>query len=99
MEVGEKSDLDIFVTADRDDGNDRRLFKIKLFSELMATNERLGFPPFSNDGEYLKIYFMNELTSRAGSRFDDSENLFTTRMYDALTHESIQGDLRRCLIL
>ena len=105
MDVGAKSDLDIFVTADHSDRVDRRLFKIRLFSELMATNERLGFPPFSNDGEYLKIYFMDDLTSRAGSRFDDSENLFTTRMLLILESQFVVNEqvyrrhLRRILEL
>ena len=80
MEAGDKSDLDIFVTADGDGKSHGRLFQIELFSELMALNRRLSFPPFSNDGEYLKIYCMNELKSETGSRFDDSENLFTARM-------------------
>ena len=43
-------------------------------------NERLVFPPFSNDGEYLKVYFMEDLSSRTGSPRDDGDNLFTTRM-------------------
>lgn len=80
MEAGDKSDLDIFVTADGDGKSHGHLFKIELFSALMALNRNLGFPPFSNDGEYLKIYCMNELKSETGSRFDDSENLFTARM-------------------
>lgn len=83
MEIGAKSDLDLFVTADgvRDPGLvGKRLFQISLFSEMIRINERLRFPSFSNDGEYLNISFMDDLTSRTGSRLDDSENLFTTRM-------------------
>ena len=83
MEIGAKSDLDLFVTADGviDSGSvGKRLFRVSLFSEMIRINERLRFPPFSNDGEYLKIAFMDDLKSRTGSRLDDSENLFTTRM-------------------
>lgn len=80
MEAGAKSDLDLFVTADGDGKSYGRLSRIKLFSDLMAINGELGFPSFSNDGEYLKIYCMDELKSRTGSRIDDSENLFTARM-------------------
>jgi predicted nucleotidyltransferase len=83
MEIGAKSDLDLFVTADRDSDSSsvsRRLFQIKLFSEMIGINGRLEYPPPSNDGEYLKISFMDDLTSGTGSRLDDSENLFTTRM-------------------
>ena len=77
MESGRKSDLDLFVTAEAGDHHSelrRRLFQITLFSELMAINQRLGFPPFGNDGEYLKVYFTEDLTSRTGSPSDDSEN-------------------------
>ena len=54
MEAGAKSDLDLFLTADSDRGSDlhKRLFQIKLFSELTAINEQLDFPTFSNDGVY-----------------------------------------------
>lgn len=91
MESGKKSDLDLFVTADAGGHGElrKRLFQITLFSELMAINQRLGFPPFSNDGEYLKVYFMEDLTSRTGSPSDDSENLFTTRMLLMLESQPI----------
>ena len=95
MEVGDKSDLDLFVTADEVDDNHvlrERLFRITVFSEFMAINERLNFPPFSNDGEYLKICFMGDLKSRAGSRLDDSENLFTTRMLLILESQFIANE-------
>ena len=80
MEAGARSDLDLFVTAGKVDDLRKRLFQIELFSELMVINEQLDFPPFSNDGEYLKVCFMEDLKSGTGSRLDDSENLFTTRM-------------------
>ena len=83
MEIGAKSDLDLFVTADSVDNSHelrKRLFQITLFSEMMRINKELDFPTFSNDGEYLKVCFMDDLKSGTGSRLDDSENLFTTRM-------------------
>lgn len=91
MESGTKSDLDLFVTAADSAGGDlsKRLFQITLFSELMKINEQLDFPPFSNDGEYLKVYFMDDLTSRIGSPRDDSDNLFTTRMLLMLESQPI----------
>ena len=91
MDVGAKSDLDLFVVADGNDGDDlrKRLFEITLFSELMEINKQLDFPPFSNDGEYLKVYFMEDLTTRTGSPSDDSENLFTTRMLLMLESQPI----------
>ena len=105
MESGKMSDLDLFVTASRGGDLHNRLFQITLFSELMALNKQLDFPPFSNDGEYLKVYFMEDLTSRTGSPLDDSENLFTTRMLlmlesQPIAHEHIyQAHLRTILEL
>lgn len=89
MESGKKSDLDLFVTACGGGEVRKRLFQITLFSELMEINERLKFPPFSNDGEYLKVYFMEDLKKHTGSPRDDSENLFTTRMLLMLESQPI----------
>ena len=80
LEIGEKSDLDLFVTADEDSQLRSSLCKYMLFSHLIRLNERLGFPPFSNDGEYLNIYFVEDMKNGTGSRRDDSDNLFTARM-------------------
>jgi len=80
-EIGEKSDLDIFVIADSSDRLQSRLCEYTLFAHLIRiNNDVLGFPPFSNDGEYLKINFIEDLKARTGSRRDDIENLFTARM-------------------
>ena len=80
MEIGSRSDLDIFVTADTSDQLQSHLFQIELFAELMRINKELDFPSFSNDGEYLKVYFVEHLKSHTGARLDDANNLFTTRM-------------------
>jgi predicted nucleotidyltransferase len=80
LEAGDKSDLDLFVTADGDGRLHSRLFEFTLFAHLIRINSDLKFPPFSNDGEYLKIHFLEDLKNRTGSRRDDIENLFTVRM-------------------
>ena len=92
MEAGSRSDLDLFVTENEAGGPVGRLFEIELFSELMAINQKLRFPAFSNDGEYLQIHRMEKLKSRTGSRFDDSENLFTVRMLLILESQPIAND-------
>jgi predicted nucleotidyltransferase len=91
-EVGKKSDLDIFVTADPSKDLQRRLSKHTVIAELIHINRELEFPEFSNDGEYLKIYFIDELTRRTGSPTDDSENSFTTRMLMVLESEPLLHD-------
>lgn len=80
LEAGNKSDLDLFVTADGNGKLHSRLFEFTLFAHLIRLNEELGFPPFSNDGEYLQIHSLDNLKKRTGSRRDDVENLFTVRM-------------------
>ena len=80
MEIGQKSDLDVFVTAEDQDSLKSRLAEYEIFAQLIHLNKELGFPPFSNDGEYLKVYFIDDLKDRTGSRRDDHENYFTARM-------------------
>lgn len=89
-EVGAKSDLDVFVTAD--DGVTKlrsKLSEYTLFAELIGLNKRLGLPEFSNDGQYLKIYFLEDLKRLTGSPKDDSENVFTARMLLLLESEPL----------
>ena len=79
LEFGCRSDLDVFVLADSSYFPHSRLQEYTLFAKLIQINN-LGFPTFSNDGEYLKVYNISDLKNRTGSRKDDSENLFTVRM-------------------
>lgn len=76
-EVGEKSDLDLFIISTEEISN---LEKYKTFALLMEIAEELGFPEFSNDGQYLTIHTLDDLKKFTGSPFDDSQNLFTARM-------------------
>ena len=95
MEIGAKSDLDVFVTADAVDESHKlrkRLFQLRLFSEMIAANDRLNFQSFSNDGEYLKLCFLDDIKFRTGSRIDDSENLFTTRMLLILESQFVANE-------
>ena len=95
MEIGTKSDLDVFVTADPVDESHelrKRLFQLRLFSEMISANDDLNFQSFSNDGEYLKLCFLDDIKFRAGSRVDDSENLFTTRMLLILESQFVANE-------
>ena len=76
-EAGKKSDWDVFIIADK---KITRLKKLKLLSALININAKLKFPEFSNDGEYLRFYSIDEITSKTGSPRDDYENFFTARM-------------------
>lgn len=96
LEAGEKSDLDLFVTADDNATLHSRLYEYTLFAHLIRLNEQMGFPPFSNDGEYLKIHFLEDLKNRTGSRRDDSENLFTVRLLLMLESKPLIHEERYC---
>ncbi len=76
-EVGDKSDLDLF-TLSPDSFN--RLAQINLFSSLIQLNKSMGFPDFSGDGKFLKVFNYNEHAPSIGSPLDDHENWFTARM-------------------
>ncbi len=79
LEFGKKSDLDLFITTE-ENFKPSRLEEYTLYSHLIRLNDELKFPSFSNDGEYLKIYSLEELKKETGSRKDDNSNSFTVRM-------------------
>lgn len=88
-EVGNNSDLDIFLISRDKVPN---LQQIHIFSKLIEINKRLGFPPFSNDGQFLTIHNLNDLKNKAGYPEDDSLNLFTTRMLMILESKVIYNE-------
>ena len=79
-EAAETSDLDLFVIGDKGDNKYGKLDEIRIFSALMGINKELGFPEFSNDGEFLKIFNYGEVEKIIGSPSDDHYNWFTARM-------------------
>lgn len=91
LDAGKKSDLDLFVLADT--ANDiSRLLEFEIFSTLIQVNRELAFPSFSNDGQYLKIYDVDEMRRVTGTPRDDHENLFTARMLLLLESRPICND-------
>jgi len=77
FEIGELSDLDLFVISEQ---KEYRLDKIVILAKLIEINKELGFKTFSNDGKFLILHSMDDMTEKLGDPADDSENLFTTRM-------------------
>ena len=88
-EVGDNSDLDIFLISKNEIPN---LEQIHIFSKLIEINKRLNFPPFSNDGQFLTIHNLQDLKNKAGYPEDDSLNLFTTRMLMILESKVIYNE-------
>lgn len=89
LDSGSKSDLDLFVLVDAGPGGISRLFEYEIFSTLIHVNRELAFPSFSNDGQYLKLYDVEQMRRVTGTPRDDHENLFTARMLLLLESRSI----------
>lgn len=79
-EAGTTSDLDVFLTTENDRLAQNRLFTFQVIAELIRVNQDEGFPEFSNDGQYLRVYSVSDLVSHTGSPVDDQGNYFTARM-------------------
>jgi predicted nucleotidyltransferase len=80
-EASEFSDIDIFfVHKDSRIAPVSRLDELKLFASVIKAAEDLGFPTFSNDGEFLRILYRDDMREMLGGRADDYENYFTARM-------------------
>ncbi len=74
---GKQSDLDMFIIADE---KVNQLDTYHFFANLIHINSELGYKDFSNDGEFLKVYQLEDLTTLTGTREEDSQNVFTARM-------------------
>lgn len=68
-----------------------RLDEICLKAELIELTKRSGIPEFSGDGEYLKHYSVEELTTSLGSSQDDATNTFTARLLLLLESTPLVG--------
>ena len=56
--------------------------------------EKLGFPAFSGDGEYLEIHTLKEMEEHLGGRRDDYDNFFTARLLLLLESRPIANNAR-----
>ena len=97
---GKKSDLDLFVIADE---KVNQLDTYNFFANLIKINSELKYEKFSNDGEFLKVYQLDDLTKLTGTREEDSQNVFTARMLLLLEsapacNESLYSEFLQCVI-
>ena len=88
-EAGTNSDLDLFILSNNKKSAESRLDILRLLSEATRINSKLGFPEFSNDGQYLRVYSFPDMLNALGSPRDDNENLFTVRMLLILESKSV----------
>ncbi|WP_159230577.1 nucleotidyltransferase domain-containing protein [Mycolicibacterium vanbaalenii] len=94
MEASEYSDIDLFFVYGDPDGASSRsnIDEIRLFSAVIETANNMGFPAFSNDGQYLCTRECSSILEHMGSPADDSLNLFTLRMLLLLESKCLVGD-------
>ncbi len=90
-EAGTNSDLDLFILHKQKRSSEKlsienaptglsRLDEFVLYSELIRINSELGLPEFSNDGEFLRVYSVSDMSRVIGMTRDDHDNLFTARI-------------------
>lgn len=81
-EASTHSDLDLFIVSKGTprDPQLTKLDEILIKADLIQATKKLGFPPFSGDGEYLTRHFVSELTGALGKPHDDVNNTFTARL-------------------
>jgi predicted nucleotidyltransferase len=98
LEARAESDLDLFFVSKATAPIDR-ITKTLLDAELIHITQRLEFPPFSNDAQYLEIHLLNEMLDKLGGPEDDFKNFFTARMLLLLESRPIFGEANYKLIL
>jgi hypothetical protein len=94
-EASEFSDLDVFIVAESGGSETKSLSKLDLtcaLADLIRASRKHGFPDFSNDGEYLNNYSVQQLTETLGTRGDDHSNAFTARLLLLLESRALIGD-------
>lgn len=92
-EASSYSDLDIFIVSKgkRESPLLTTLDEILVKADLIQATRKLGFPPFSGDGEYLTRHVVSELTGALGKPHDDSSNTFTARLLLLLESTPLLG--------
>ncbi len=94
-EASEYSDIDLFFLAKGDESqfDEPRTHKFRLFADVIQAGDRLRFPKFSNDCEYLQIIYLDDVLKSIGRREDDGKNYFTARMLMLLEGRCLYGDI------
>ncbi len=92
-EASPHSDLDLFIVSKGTSKEPQltRLDEIVIKADLIEATKKLGFPPFSGDGEYLTRHIISELTGALGQPHDDVNNTFTARLLLLLESKPLLG--------
>lgn len=101
LEASNYSDLDLFFIHKGAQATNPLLKKhsILLNAKLIELASSLGFPEFSNDGEYLTVHYLDDIRDKLGSQEDDFRNYFTARILLLLeSHPIFNDDLYKYVI-
>lgn len=81
-EASKFSDIDLFFVhkGNGEKSKVSRIDELRLFARVIDIGQKLNFPAFSNDGEFLKILYLDDMLEMLGGREDDFHNFFTARM-------------------
>jgi hypothetical protein len=98
-EASKHSDIDLFIVSlsDYDDkkrveiGRLTRLNEILLKADLIRASDKLKFPRFSRDGQFLQHHTARKLIQSTGNQNDDAENTFTARLLLLLESKPLAG--------
>lgn len=92
LEASEHSDIDLFFVSKKSRssyGESYNVPIIRMMSEVVRIGDELGFPRFSNDGQYLKILHLEHMLNTLGGHEDDYSNNFTARLLMLLESKPI----------
>lgn len=94
-ELNRRSDLDLFILGKGSEDKRvlPRLEEIIIKADLIKATRAQGFPPFSGDGKYLTVHFLNALRESLGQSNDDYNNTFTARLLLLLESKPLLGDV------
>lgn len=92
LEASQYSDIDMFFLTSGNKISEPRTKSLRVFGKVIEIVDKLGFPKFSNDCEYLVLLSTNEICAKLGSRTDDHENYFTARMLLLLESHCLYGE-------
>jgi hypothetical protein len=94
LEASEHSDIDLFFVSKKDKvtyGESYNVPMIRMMSEVVRIGDELGFPKFSNDGQYLRILHVRDILNTLGGNEDDYTNNFTARLLMILESKPVFG--------
>lgn len=94
LEASLRSDLDLFLVQHdiRDGEFISNTTQTLIKAEIIKIARDLGFPEFSNEGEYLNIHSLKDMLLNLGGSVDDASNHFTARLLLLLESRPVFND-------